>query len=142
MVNEQRERSNSKSKDNRKVGCKCERVNLYTHDPHQESNDRTPPPCPAHSQTLQAHSPPTFITESCPRTRYSDPNKTSFAVDSDFTNASTITVAPVSGADYIHASDARSASIRLTPNITYNYGTDTERAHRAAHQEWLEPSGC
>ena len=22
----------------------CERVNLYTHDPHQRDNDRTPPP--------------------------------------------------------------------------------------------------
>ena len=114
----------------------CERVNLYTHDPHQRSNDRTPPPCPAHSQTIQAHSPPTFINESCPRTRHSDPNKTSFAVGSDFTHASTITVAPVSGADYIHASDARSASICQMPNITYNYGKDATRGYRQPHQEW------
>lgn len=119
------------------MGYKCERVNLYTHDPHQESNDRTPPPGDAHSQTIQAHSPPTFINESCPRTRYSDPNKTSFAVGSDFTHASTITVAPVSGADYTNASDARSAGICQMPNInTYDYGKDTTRGYRQPHQEW------
>lgn len=51
-------------------------------------------------------------------TRYSDPNKTSFAVGSDFTHASATTVAPDSGARcYSNTDDATNIGECQTPQI-------------------------